>query len=301
MTAKSWLKFIALSLIWGTSFYWIKIGLREVGPVTLVFFRAGFATLGLILFILLARRRFPLKVWKLYLFLGFFNVALPFILITWSEKHITSGMASILNSTMPLTTALFAALFIKEERLTLQRIIGLAVGFGGVLVLMSDQIKEGLSSPGLGILAMLLAVLSYGGSAVFARLHNRGVTPDSQALGQMSFSLLFILPTMLTLEAPFVLPSQPFTYAALGWLGLLGSFVASIIWYSLMNDIGPSRLSMTTYTLPLIAVVLGAIALGEDINWRLLLGGLLIIFGIIIVNYKKNRSKTLSVEMKEEG
>ena len=138
MSLKNWFKFFSLSLVWGTSFFWIKIGLQEVDPITLVFFRVSFATLGLVIFFLITRKKYPMTFWWLYLFLGFFNVALPFILITWSETHITSGMASVMNSTQPLATALFAAIFINEERLTPQRILGLVVGFGGVLILMSD-------------------------------------------------------------------------------------------------------------------------------------------------------------------
>lgn len=287
MSLKNWFKFFGLSLVWGTSFFWIKIGLQEVDPITLVFFRVFFATLGLVIFFLITRKQHPMKFWWLYLFLGFFNVALPFILITWSETHISSGMASVMNSTQPLATAIFAAIFIKEERLTPQRIIGLVVGFGGVLMLMSDRLNGRLDGQLLGILAMTAAVLSYGGSSVFARLKNKGVSPESQAFGQMSFGLIFLIPAMLVFESPFVLPKLPLSYIGFAWLGLLGSFIAGILWYKLLNDIGPSRVSMTTYLLPLIGISLGAIVLDEKIGWRLLAGGILIILGIIIVNRKK--------------
>jgi drug/metabolite transporter (DMT)-like permease len=290
LSLKNWFKFFGLSLIWGTSFFWIKIGLHEVKPITLVFFRVFFATLGLVIFFLVTRKKHPMKFWWLYLFLGFFNVAFPFILITWSETHISSGMASVMNSTQPLATALFAAIFIKEERLTRQRILGLLVGFGGVLMLMSDRLSGGFSGQLVGILAMTAAVLSYGGSSVFARVNNKGVSPESQALGQMSFGLIFLVPAMLTFESPFVLPKLPISYIAFAWLGLLGSFVASILWYKLLNEIGPSRVSMTTYLLPLIGITLGAFVLQETIGWRLLAGGILIILGIIIVNRKKVKS-----------
>lgn len=300
MSLKNWFKFFSLSLIWGTSFFWIKIGLQEVEPITLVFFRVSFATLGLIVFFWLTHKQYPLKFWWLYLFLGFFNVALPFILITWSETRISSGMASVMNSTQPLATALIAAIFIKEERLTLQRILGLLVGFSGVLMLMSDRLSGGLGGQLLGILAMTVAVLSYGSSAVFARLNNKGVSPESQALGQMSFGLLFIIPGMLVMESPFVLPKLPISYFAFAWLGILGSFVASILWYKLLNEIGPSRVSMTTYLLPLIGISLGALVLHETIGWRLLAGGILIILGIIIVNRKKNKTGSLSTAATQE-
>jgi len=300
LSLKNWFKFFGLSLIWGTSFFWIKIGLQEVDPITLVFFRVFFATLGLIIFFLLTRKKYPLKFWWLYLFLAFFNVALPFILITWSETHISSGMASVLNSTQPLATALFAAIFIKEERLTKQRILGLLVGFGGVLMLMSDRLRGGLNGQLLGILAMAVAVLSYGGSSVFARLNNKGVSPESLALGQMSFGLLFIIPTMLVVESPFIMPKLPLSFLAFAWLGLLGSFLAGILWYKLLNDIGPSRVSMTTYLLPLIGISLGAVVLDEKIGWRLLAGGLLVILGIIIVNRKKVSAGSLSTAASQE-
>lgn len=300
MSLKNWFKFFALSLIWGTSFFWIKIGLQEVEPITLVFFRVSFATLGLIVFYLLTRKRYPLKFWWLYLFLGFFNVALPFILITWSETRISSGMASVMNSTQPLATALIAAIFIKEERLTPQRVLGLLVGFSGVLMLMSDRLSGGLNGQLLGILAMTVAVLSYGSSSVFARLNNKGVSAESQALGQMSFGLLFIIPSMLVAESPFVLPKLPISYFAFAWLGILGSFIASILWYKLLNEIGPSRVSMTTYLLPLIGISLGALVLHETIGWRLLAGGILVILGIIVVNRKNNKSGPLTAAVSQE-
>jgi drug/metabolite transporter (DMT)-like permease len=276
-----------MSLIWGTSFFWIKIGLQETAPITLVFFRVIFAALGLLFFFVFTRKRFPLKFWWLYLFLGFFNVAFPFILITWSEKYISSGLASVMNSTQPLITALIAAIFIKEERLDLQRILGFLAGFAGVIVLMSNRLEGGVNKQAIGILTMIVAVISYAVCSVFARLNNQGVDPENQAFGQMFFAFLFIIPAMLIFEKPFVLPHQPISYVAFAWLGLLGSFVAAVIWYSLLNEIGPSRVSMTSYLLPFIGISLGAIMLHEIVDWRLLAGGALIISGIIIVNQKK--------------
>ena len=288
MSLKSWLKFIALGLVWGSSFFWIKIGLQEVGPITVVFFRVFFAFTGMTLFYLFTRRKIPLKkIWWLYLFLGVFNVAIPFMLVSWSETHITSGMAAILNSMQPLTTTLIAALFIKEERMTPQRIAGVLLGFGGVVVLMSNKLNGEVINQTFGILAMVLAVFCYGSSAVFARINNGGVKPEDQALGQFAFGLMFIVPALLTFEAPFTLPVRPLSYAAFAWLGLLGSFFASVTWYSLLNEIGPSRVSMTTYMFPLVGVVLGATILHEPVDWRIIAGGLMILSAIIIVNHKK--------------
>ena len=301
MSVKSWGKFFALGLVWGSSFFWIKIGLQEVGPVTVVFFRIFFALLGLSAFYLLKRRSFPFrKAWRLYLFLGIFNVALPFFLVSWSETHITSGLASILNSMQPLTTSLIAAIFIKEEKLTPQRIIGLLLGFGGVLVLMSNKLGNGMTNEAIGILAMVIAVFGYGSSGVFARLHNEGVKPEDQALGQFLLGIFFIIPAMLTFEAPFTLPVRPVSYVAFAWLGLLGSFFAAITWYSLLDEIGPSRVSMTTYMFPLVGVALGALILHESVDWRVIVGGLMILGAIIIVNQNKRSPNTVLLDNIEQ-
>jgi len=299
LSIKNWLKFIALGIVWGSSFFWIKIGLQEVGPITVVFFRIFFALLSMSVMYIINRRTPLSSAWRLYLFLGVFNAALPFVLVSWSEKHITSGMASILNSLQPLTTSLIAAFFIKDEKLTFQRIAGLVLAFGGVLVLMSDKLNKEVISQTYGIIAMVIAVFCYGASSVFARLNNEGVKPEDQAFGQFAFGFLFIIPSMLMFESPFTLPVRPVSYLAFAWLGLLGSFFASYTWYSLLNEIGPSRVSMTTYLLPLVGVVLGALLLRESVDWRVIVGGLLILLGIVIVNKKMNnglkRDKTEQV------
>jgi drug/metabolite transporter (DMT)-like permease len=303
LSVKNWVKFIALGLVWGSSFFWIKIGLQEVGPLHVVFFRVSLALLGLSVFYVLRHKSFPLrKAWKLYLFLGLFNVALPFFLVSWSETHITSGMASILNSLQPLTTSLIAAIFIKDEKLTPQRIAGLLLGFGGVLVLMSDKFGGELTGEAIGILAMVIAVFCYGSSGVYARIHNDGVKPEDQALGQFVLGMFFIFPAMLSFESPFTLPVRPVSYLAFAWLGLLGSFFAAITWYSLLDEIGPARVSMTTYMFPLVGVILGATILKEPLNWRTLVGGLMILGAIIIVNQRiKNGTQVPPTERLPEG
>ncbi len=284
MSIKNWLKFLSLGPIWGSTFFWIKIGLQEVGPFSVVFYRVFFASIGLVLFFVFTRRKFLLKYWWLYLFLGVFNIVLPFVLVSWSETHISSGLASILNSLQPIITALIASLFIREERFTLQRVIGLILGFGGVMILMSNRFTPGSTNQILGILAMILAIACYGASSVFARVKNSHVKPEDQSLGQTLFGLVLIIPWLLSMESPFTIPVKPLSYLAFAFLGLLGSFYASITWYSLLNEIGPSRVSMITYSFPLVGVALGAIVLHETVDWHLLVGGLLILVGIVIVN-----------------
>ncbi|KAF0106337.1 MAG: hypothetical protein FD147_2528 [Chloroflexi bacterium] len=266
---------------------WIKIALQEVGPFTLVFFRVLFATVGLIVYFLITKRKFDLRSLWIYAVIGFFNVALPFALISWSEKHISSGLASILNSTVPLFTMLIASFFVEEDRLTFKRILGLLIGFSGVVVLMSNRLGEETEKQGFGIIAMLIAACSYGASAVFARRTNHQVNPQDQSLGQYATGILFIAPAMLIWEAPFQLPVLGSTYLALVWLGLLGSFVAALLWFGMINEVGPSRTSMVTYVFPLVGVVLGLVVLKEPLDWRLYVGGALVLAGIIVVNSKR--------------
>ncbi|MHC1740361.1 MAG: DMT family transporter [Anaerolineaceae bacterium] len=288
MSAKSWFKFILLGCIWGSSFLWIKIALQEVGPLTLVTFRTGFAALGLIVVALVMKPKMRRSdVWILAV-LGLFNVAIPFALISWSETHISSGMASILNSTVPLFTILIAPLFLQEERLTFQRIFGLLMGFAGVIVLMSNKVDLEDSFEKVGVVTMLVAACFYAGSGIFARKMNRGMKPAAQSLGQMGSAFLFITPFALTFEAPFHFPTLPISYVGLIWLGLLGSCVATLLWFSLLNTIGPTRTSMTTYIFPLVGVLLGMIFLGEHVDWHLIVGGVLIILAVFIVNTQKN-------------
>lgn len=300
MSVKNWFRFIALGLIWGSTFFWVKIGLQEVGPFGVVFFRLLIAAIALAAFFILGRKKFPLKYWWLYLFLGFFNIAFPLVLVSWSEKHISSGMASIINSTQPLITTLLASLFIQEERLNTRRVIGLILGFSGVFLLMSKRIDGDATNQTLGIIAVVIAVFSYGVSSVFSRLKSAGVKPEDQALGQMLFGLVFVVPMMLTVESPFTLPVQPVTYLAFFFLGLLASFYASITWYTLLNEIGPSRLSMTTYMFPLVGVSMGAILLHETVDWRILAGGIMILGGIVVANSKKRLTQDLMPAKNEQ-
>lgn len=265
---------------------WIKIALREVDPFMLVFFRVLFAGIGLGIYFLITRRKFHLQWWWVYGFIGFFNVALPFALISWAENYISSGLAAILNSTVPIFTMIIAAIFYREDRFTLSRGIALVIGFLGVLVLSYNKLDGNSELHTLGIIAMLVAACGYGASTVFARRVSQHVSPEDHSLGQILAALVFITPAMFVTNSPIELPSNPITWIAFVWLGLIVSFIASILWFRMIYEIGPSRASMMIYMFPLVGVLLGIIFLGEKISWQIVIGGLLILAGIYIVNSK---------------
>ena len=171
MKTKHWAVFLTLGAIWGSSFLWIEIALREVGPITLVGFRAFFGLLfGAVVIII---RRIPLprtrKEWIPLSVLGLTNIAIPFFLISWGQKSIDSGVASILDATVRLFTILVAHFMLHDDKMTVPKVLGLLIGFAGVVVLMSKDIGSSTGSL-LGQLAVILACVFYAGSSIFARM-----------------------------------------------------------------------------------------------------------------------------------
>lgn len=285
MSSIDWLKFISLGLIWGSSFFWIKIGIQELGPVTLVAYRALFAFLGLLVVTLLRRSmRLPRATWGTFFVLGLFNIAVPFTLIFWSELYIPSGLAAVLNSTTVLFTSLISPLFVAEDRLTLPKLSGVLIGFAGIIVLMLERIGQEAGGYFWGIGAMLLGALSYSATAVYARRKTMGMSADVQAFGQMLMATLIMIPTASVLEAPFQVPHNTATWAAALWLGVIGSCFATMLYFSLINSVGPTRTMLTNYIFPLVGVILGMAFLGEKPGWQFFAGGSLIVSGVAIVN-----------------
>ena len=288
MSLRNWFKFIFLAIIWGTSFFWIRVAVRDVSPFVLVLLRVSFALLGMVLLMAFRRRVMP-NGWRwlgIFAFLGFFNVAFPFVIISWAEQYITSGLTSILNSTVPLFTFILASLFLPAEKMGPVRIAGLVLGFVGVVVLMADKLGGGLSNSLLGSLGVLLATFCYATSTIFARRFANGLDGQTTAMGQIGMSFLFILPATFALDSPVTLPELPITWFALAWMGLLSSAAATVIFFSLMNTLGPTRVSMVGYLIPLTAVGLGILVLGEEANWNMLLGAVMVIGGVWLVNSK---------------
>lgn len=290
MSAKlrDWAVFAALGLTWGSSFMWIKIAVAETAPITVVGLRLMFGWLGMLGIVGWKKTRLPRDraTWLKLLFLGFLNTALPFSLITWGETRIDSGLASILNGTVPLFTIVIAHLFLHDEKITLPRIGGLIAGFLGVAVLFSRDLnlQGALASNLLGQLAVLVASLCYGTAIVFSRRQLRNVNPIVQSLGVLVIADTLVWVAALGLESPVTLPVLPITWLAIGWLGLLGSCLAYLMFYHLINVWGSTRTSLVTYIMPVVGLVLGIVFLDEVLDWRLLVGSALIMSGIVLAN-----------------
>lgn len=292
MQPKHWTAFIFLGAIWSASFLWIKLALEEIGPFTLVTYRVLFGVLFAGGAVFLQRKAWPRDWagWFPFLLLGITSVAIPFFLITWGELSIDSAVAAILNATVPLFTIVIAHLFLQDDRMTFQKVIGLFIGFIGVIILLSEDLAAGAESSILGQAAVILASIFYAASSVYARRKTESAPGLVRGAGPLVSATIVMWVIAPVLESPFKIPQLAITWIAILWLGVLGSGLALILWYYLLHEIGPTRTGMVTYIFPLGGVVLGVIFLNEHLSWQLAVGALLIISSIVVVNWQLKRT-----------
>jgi len=284
---KHWIVFILVGAIWSSSFMWIKLALREVTPSALVAIRVtlGFLFGASVIFIKQIKLPKNIKTWMPLIILGVTNFAAPFFLISWGEKSIDSSVASILDATVPLFTIFMAHYLLKDDKMTFQKVIGLFIGFAGVIVLLSKNIGAS-SSTLFGEGAVVLASLFYAGSAVFIRKTTQDIPGVLRSTVPMfSASIIMWITTLIT-ENSVPMPKLELTWIALLFLGIIGSGLAFLMAFYLIHEIGPTRSTMVTYIFPLGGVILGVTFLHEQITWQLLLGGILIVSSLLIVNWK---------------
>jgi drug/metabolite transporter (DMT)-like permease len=288
---KHWFVFILLGAIWSSSFMWIKIAVQEVGPITLVAFRVLFGLLFGIVVIFIQHAQMPrsFKEWSPLLLLGITNVAIPFFLISWGEQSIDSAVAAILDATVPLFTILIAHYLLHDDKMTWPKVLGLLVGFAGVIVLMSKDIGASFGSL-LGQLAVVLACAFYAGSAVFARKTTEDTPGILRSAGPLVSATVVMWLATFFVESPVKIPQMGITWIALLFLGILGSGLAFVLAYYLIHEIGPTRTSMVTYLFPLGGVILGVAFLNEELSWQLLVGAVLIILSLLVANWQPSRS-----------
>lgn len=304
MKIKEWGVFALLGLIWGSSFLWIRIAVQDTGPFTLVAFRLFFGLIGLMAIMAYKKLSFPRDKRTLLslTIMGVINTALPFTLISWGETRIESSLASILNGTVPLFAIIIAHLWLHDERITFARVIGLIVGFIGVVILVGRDFDfRTLSGDFLGQLAVIAASVSYATAATFSRKYLRGQNPVVQATVPMLAAdvLMWLsLPAVgfvaPALDAPNHFPTLPITWIALVWLGILGSCVAYILFFYLLNNWGVTRSTLVTYVFPVVGLFLGIVFLNETLDWRLVTGSVLVVSGIAVVNLGSRGSSAQS-------
>jgi drug/metabolite transporter (DMT)-like permease len=277
---------LLLGALWGASFLFIKIGVEEMSPATLVAIRLAVGA-AILLGVLYARgQRLPtsLSTWRDMFFVGIIGTVIPYMLITWGEQHITSGMTSILNATMPLFTVLLTYVWTREEQLNGLRLLGVLLGFVGVVVAVGVENLSLATASTQGQLAVLLAAICYAITTIYGRRAFRGMPALIPATGQMLTGAIIIVPiALIGYGIPSPLPS-PIALGAVLALAVFGTAIAYILSYWLLERIGAARNSMVTYLLPPFALVYGALFLRESITIAAVLGLGLVIVGILLAN-----------------
>ena len=287
MKIKTFIWLVAMALLWGPAFLFIKVVVEEVPPFTLVTARVGLA--GIVLyFILLAQGgRLPKlgPIWKHFVIVGLLYSALPYVLLSWGEQYINSALAAILIGTVPLFTALLSHLFTTSEQLTPAKTTGILVGLGGLLLLLAPALLAGVQATTWGLVAAIVAAASYAGAVVYSKHHLHGLPPLVAPTAQLLTASIILLPLSLIVERPWTLsmPSWPVAGSFLT-LSILCTAIVFVVYYRAMESIDAINLSMVTYLIPIVATILGVMVLNERLGGHTILGSILIFVSMMMVN-----------------
>lgn len=294
MGGREWGLLSALALIWGGSFFFVGVAVRELPPLTIVAARVGLAAAVLLLLARWSGLRLPSdrRVLRAFLVMGALNNALPFVLIVWAQARIPSGLAAVLNATTPLWTVLLAHLATTDERLTVARLGGVALGLLGVAVLLLGATGDALGLPLVPQLACLAAAVSYALAGVYGRRFRAlGVPPLATATGQLVASSLLLWPLALLLDRPWALPPPSAgTLLALLALALLSTALAYLVYFRLLASAGATNLLLVTILVPPSAILLGVLFLGERLTAGHLAGLASIGAGLALIDGRPARA-----------
>ncbi|HTU13220.1 MAG TPA: EamA family transporter [Allosphingosinicella sp.] len=297
MGREEWAILLLLSVLWGGSFFFIEIALTTVRPLTLVLIRVTLAAAMLWAFLWWRGQRLPLPPGAAlaYLVLALLNNAIPFVLFAWAQAEIASGLASILNATTPIWGVLVAHLFTADEKATPNKVAGVLLGFAGVAMLIG---MDFLGEIGRGVwaqLACLAATLCYALAGIWGRRFRRmGIEPTAVATGQLSAAALVMLPLVLLFEPPWLAaaPSAG-AWLALAALALFCTSLAYILYFRLIGAAGATNALLVTFLIPVTAILLGALFLGERLEPRSFAGMALIAAGLAAIDGRLfRRSRT---------
>jgi drug/metabolite transporter (DMT)-like permease len=267
MSGKAWLMLVALSCLWGTSYYLIEIAIADLPVLTLVALRIALAAAVLWLFVFATGARVPREpgVWGAYLVMGLLNNIIPFSLISWGQTEITSSLAAILNATTPIFAVLVASVLLRDEPATPNKIAGVIIGFLGVIVMIGPDAMRQLGGATLAQVAIVTAGLSYACASIFGRrFHSRGIAPTVSAACQVTMSALVLLPVVAGIGGFAGVGEVGLSaWAAVGSLAVLSTAVAYILYFRILATAGATNLMLVTFLIPVTAILLGTLLLGE--------------------------------------
>ena len=281
-----WGLLLALSLLWGGSFFFGQVALVELRPFTVVLGRVGIAAVALWIIVALAGERLPRspRAWGRYFVVGAINNLIPFSLLLWSQTRIASSLASILNATAPVFTVLLAHVLTRDERMTPGRVGGVIAGLIGIVVMIGPAALQGFGEHLTAELIALGAPISYAFAGIYGRRF-RADPPLVTATGQVTATTLMILPIALVLDRPWERASiMPVTLGALVGLALLSTALAYVIFFRILATAGATNLLLVTLLIPVSALVLGMSVLGEQLAAAHFAGMGLIGLGLALID-----------------
>jgi drug/metabolite transporter (DMT)-like permease len=286
MSAADWLLLVGLSLLWGGSFFFAKIAVLELPPLTVALGRVAIAAAILLTLARATAVALPatLAAWRPYALMGLLNNALPFTLLFWGQTHIPSGLAAILNATTPLFTVLVAHVATADEKLTAARLAGLTAGLAGVVMMIGPDVLRDFGANVLAQLACLLAAISYAFAGVYGRRF-RGEPALRVAAGQLTASSVILVLPVALIDRPWML-SAPSGKAimALVALAALSTALGYLIFFRILARAGATNVSLVTFLIPVSAILLGTLVLGEHLATRHFAGMAAIALGLAAID-----------------
>ena len=288
MSPLEWAMLVALSVLWGGSFFFNGVAVRELPTLTIVVGRFGIGALILVAVFHLMGQRMPAgrRIWAMFLAMGLLNNVVPGCLIVWGQAHMASGVASILNATTPLFTVIVAHVLTADEKMSAGRLFGVALGFAGVVVMIGGDVLRAADLGGFAPLAILGGAVSYAFAGVFGRRFKAmGVSSMATATGQTIASATVLIPMMLVIDRPWTLavPSLA-ALAALVGLALLSTALAYILYFRILATAGATNLLLVTFLIPVSAILLGIGFLDEVLAAKHVAGMALIGAGLAAID-----------------
>lgn len=288
MNLSEWVMLIILSILWGGSFFFVGVAVKALPPLTIVSLRVSLASLTLLAVVHFSGLRFPMRreVWLAFLGMSLLNNVIPFSLIVWGQTHIASGLASILNATTPLFTVIAAHVWTHDEKMNPMKMFGVAIGFTGVVIMIGYEALTGLGGSIYGQFAILGAAVSYSFAGIYGRRFRQlGIKPIVTATGQVTASSVILIPIALLVEKPFTLPSPGLeVWPAIMGLAVLSTALAYILYFRVLATAGATNVLLVTLLIPVSAILLGTVFLGEQLELKHLFGMGLISIGLLAID-----------------
>lgn len=283
---KSAIMLLLLAAVWGGSFFFGEVALSEVPPLTITLHRVVWAVPILAVIVLLNGIAFPRSpsVWGAYLVMGALNNAIPFSLIFWGQTQIESGLASILNGTTAMFAAVVAGILLVDEPLTAKKITGAALGLAGVAYIMGPSALTDFNPSNLAQLAILGATLSYSFAGVWGKTALTGQPPLMNALGMLVGSTVLMMPIVLVFDGPPNLELSTNVWGALLGMAALSTAMAYVLYFAILVRVGTANLLLVTLLIPLFAIGLGFVFLGEKMGPDAWIGFAIIVLGFVVTD-----------------